>query len=377
MGVKRQVLSRSWDPGGTGAALTPLVRPLLLAPFLLLVLSAPCSAQTLGYNLGWIEGKYGRDLTTAFDEADWRRVLRRTRVGGGAALRVWLFEGQQKEGVVWSGHRPDGLDPSFLRNTARVIELAREEQVQIYWTAFTANWAPNWERGTIHSERHYNLLNDRYGHGQRFREVVLAPLLDLLARNPDVTWGFDLMNEVQGSTRPWFWSDGWIGARKWIREWAAFVQGRCPGIQVTASSGHHTASVDILSGRFDGLGLDFLDVHVYSDRGTIPLGWWLARHARRQGIPLVVGEVGQKGDTNDPAFQARLLARFLDHARERGVAAVFPWRLEDAQRDGARFTFWEPDGEPRPAVDVMRAFAVETGQRLIAFQRGLSERLPD
>jgi hypothetical protein len=337
---------------------------------LLLLLATPSWGQVLGYNQAWIEGKYGHDMTRDFSEADWRRVLRRTRLGGGRVLRVWLFEGQAKEGIRWSGKAPAGLAPGFLANLRRLIALARAERVRIYWTAHSGNWPAHWDRGGVDAQRHYNLLNDRFRSGVAFRRHVLGPVLDELKRHPQVNYGLDLMNEIQGSVSTWFWSDGWKGARRWMRGTTAFVRRRCPGLKVTVSSGHHSAARDILRGRFDGVGLDFLDVHVYSDRERIPWGWALAEHSRRRGVPLVVGEFGQKNEADDPRKQERLLRAVLRHAKALGIAGLFPWRLEDGQAKGSRFTFWSANGTSRPAL---RVFQEEERRR--RHSRGISGRL--
>ena len=134
-----------------------------------------------------------------------------------------------------------------------------------------------------------------------------------------------------GAVRVWFWSDGWKGARRWMRRTVSFVHRRAPGLRVTVSSGHHTWARDVLRGRFDGVGLDFLDVHVYTNGTRIPHGAALARHARRRGIPIVVGEFGQKKEGVDTDLQARVTRGILSDAKRLGFRAVFAWRLEDQQ----------------------------------------------
>ncbi len=322
---------------------------------LVLLIASPATGRDLivGYNQAWIEGAYGHDLTDRFDEGAWRRILARTRDGGGRAVRVWLLEGRAKEGVRWEGHRPVGVEPALLRNVRRLIDLAFEERVQVYWTLVSANWPDHWPDGGIERERQYNVFNDKYGHGRLFQQQVVGPLLDVIGERPQATFAFDIMNEVQGSVREWFWSDGWRGARRFVRAMAAFIHGRCPWMRVTASSGHHTAADDILEGRFDGLGLDFYDVHVYTDGRKIPDGKALVRHAARQGLPIVVGEFGQARDADDPAHQARVTRDLLTDARRLGFAAAFAWRLEDRQEGGRRFSFYDGD-TPRPALEVMR-----------------------
>ena len=331
------------------------MRLLALALLVLFAFAGDARALEVGFNQGWVIHKWGRDLSRDFDEAEWTRLLQRTRASGGRALRVWLCEGLAKEGVVWDGTRPLGLDPAFTSNVQRLIDLARAERVKLYWTLFDGNWPDSWPRGGVEAWRHYNLLANKYGEGALFKERVLGPLVDLMEAAPDVTWGLDLMNEVQGSVKTWMWSDGWRGARRWIADWTAFVHARAPGVRVTVSSGHHTSCDDVIAGRFDGLGLDFYDLHVYDDGGRIPRGWALVVHARARGRPLVLGEFGQKSTKVDAALQARVTRRFLQDAARLGFKAAFAWRLEDWQSNGRHFTFWNEDGTPRPAVGIVRA----------------------
>lgn len=346
----------------TLAAARSVRRPVRMRLLTLLLLafasfSVEARALEIGFNQGWVIGKWGRDLSQDFDATEWRRLLQRTRASGGSALRVWLCEGLAKEGVVWDGTRPLGLDPAFEHNVQRLIDLARVERVKLYWTIFDGNWPDSWPRDGVEAWRHYNVLSNKYGEGDLFRARILGPLVDLMEMSPDVTWGLDLMNEVQGSVRSWMWSDGWKGARRWIADWTAFVHDRAPGVRVTVSSGHHTSASDILAGRFDGLGLDFYDLHVYDDAGRIPRAWALATYARARGRPLVLGEFGQKSTKVDPALQARVTRRFLVEAARLGFKAAFAWRLEDRQSNGRHFTFWEESGAPREAVGIVRAFS--------------------
>lgn len=327
-----------------------------LAPLLLLLtLAAPVQADLItGFNQAWIEGKFGRDLTSAFDEAEWRRALERTREGGGKVLRLWLFEGKAKEGILYHHAVPTGVDPALLANVRRVQTLARELRVKLLWCVFDGNWFEHYGRGDLDHHRHFNVLMDRYGAGAALEQKVLAPLIDVLAEMPDVVFGLDLMNEVQGSVKTWMWSDGWTGARRWIARTARFCHARAPWLKVTASSGHHRAVKDVIDGRFDGLGLDLYDVHLYTDGTTIPDGARLAAHGRARGVPVIVGEIGQSKTADDPALQARVLEGILSDAARLGLRGVLAWRLEDRQANGRQFTFFEPDGRARPALAVMR-----------------------
>lgn len=337
-------------------------------------LAAPTPVcMTLGVNQAWVEGGFGQDLSGGFDPAAWRSLLRRTRDSGARVLRVWLFEGGPFEGVVWDLHRPVGPEPGFVDHVRALAALAREEQVALYWTAFDGNW-PMYVGDGLPRERAWNVMNDRYGYGGEFRRNVLGPVLDALMSDPGTAWGFDLINEVEGLLKGQRgFAGGWSDARRFVSEWAAFVHQRAPGLQVTASAGHGEGAWDIVAGRFDGLGLDFLDLHVYADGGLPLLGPRLAAcHARERGLPIVLGELGQKAARVDDALQARTLQRACEQAEAWGYAAVFPWRLEDRQEHDRRFALWTESG-PRPAVAVLR----QIGARWHGQAAGLVKRLGD
>lgn len=315
--------------------------------------SAVGAPPTLGYNIAWIEGKYGRDLSAAYDPRDWERVFARARSGGGEAVRVWLCEGRAREGVRWEGARPVGVDSGFLERVGRVAARARSHGLRVYWTLLSGNWPAHWGRDGLAFERWRGLLCEGNPCAEAFRQEVIGPILDVLAREPDACYGLDLLNEVQGALRAGVWPRGWCGARRWLQRTAAFVHARAPWLKVTASSGHRTAVRDLLWGRFDRLGLDFHDVHAYDDRGRLPWGVLLALRTRARGLPLVLGEFGQASSREDAPLQARATEGFLQSAERLGLAAAFAWRLEDRQPRGRRFAYYA-DGAPRPALGVAR-----------------------
>src|SRR4051812_5012407 len=82
--------------------------------------SAPGDRFRIGYNQAWLEGAFGRDLTTAFDESAWRRVLKRAHDGGGSVVRIWILEGKPLEGVTWDQHRPTGITPALDKSVRRI-----------------------------------------------------------------------------------------------------------------------------------------------------------------------------------------------------------------------------------------------------------------
>lgn len=281
----------------------------------------------VGVNQAWYENAYGHDLATKNpDVAGWKSLFGLAKQHGIQSVRIWVFEGRKLEGVRWAEGLPTGVDPYLLKNVDTLGQLAHKHGMTIYWTLLEGNF-PNTE-----------VLSDR-ATADAFREKVLRPFLNVVAAERDAVFAIDLINEVEGAIKAQVWGAderrAWQRARAFMKRTTAFVHETVPGLRVTASAGHHTAVDDVLAGHFDGLGFDLLDVHVYVDRPVVPHGKALSIHARRQGVPIVLGECGPEArDTkaHDPVWrkhQARITAGLLRDAESLGFQGAFPWRLED------------------------------------------------
>ena len=319
----------------------------------------PAEAFEAGFDAAWIGQGYGHDFTTSWDPAAVDLVFARAARAGGSVVRLWLFEGAPKQGVVFdpSGTRATGLVPGFLDHIEAVCRAARRAGVRVYWTGHDGNWFSPLH--TRFADIHYNILEDKYGEGVAFRERALGPVLDVIARYPDTVFAYDVMNEVEGSVAKWFWTDGWTGARRWIHDEVAFVHARAPGIAATASAGWESAVPDLLAGRFSGLGLDFYDLHLYNDDGTIPQAFELRLLGWRTATPFVLGEFGQKSQRLDDALQRKVTAGFLAAARAQGFLAALGWRLDDERPSTPSFSpvlSYYRNGQERPAAGDVRAF---------------------
>jgi hypothetical protein len=329
---------------------------------LALVLSGAVSALAggfeVGFNQAWVAEAYGRDFTTGWNALETDLIFARAKAAGAESVRLWLFEGMEKDGAVFDGTRATGTAPGFLEHIEWTCQAARRHGVKIYWTGMNGNWF--WPKNTRWSHIHYNVLNDRFGDGFSFRQRVLAPTLAVIARYPDTTFAFDVMNEVEGSVTQWFWSDAWTGARRWIAQEVAFVRARLPGVPVTASAGWDTATDDILSGKLSGLGLDFFDVHLYNDQGAIPKALPMRMFGWRTGKPVLLGEYGQAAQRYDDALQSRVTGAFLNNAKSLGWMGAFAWRMDDerpATPTWVPYHSYFKDDRERPAVGVIREFA--------------------
>src|SRR5215471_12034125 len=104
-----------------------------------------------------------------------------------------------------------------------------------------------------------------------------------MSQYQDVIYGFDLIDEIEAAINAGYFSDFWIGARAWIQNMTAFVKSYpCAGdakpscttigqwLPVTSTAGLGYPVLEVTFGLFSGLGLNFYDVHIYSDSGQYP-----------------------------------------------------------------------------------------------------------
>lgn len=316
---------------GPGATIPP--PPSLGSPF------------TVGYNEAWFGPSYGSDLTTAFDLAYVETTFDRLRAAGGHVVRLWLFEGFEGVPIGPATPRIGDVSPTLLANLGKVLEAARARKLAVYLTALDGNALPQ-DAGALR-DLGWNLMNGLYGELDAYETKVLAPTLAAIAPYQDVVWAFDLMNEIEAPRHRGFWSDPIGGPRAWMKREAAFVKSKAPWLKVTTSAGHDTAAFDLALGVFSGLGLDFYDLHVYADDGLVPNVTNVCAKAASDGVPIVLGEFGQKTTSDDDALQRNSTKAFLAAAKGSCFKAALPWRLDAAENT---WRFLRADGTPRPAV---------------------------
>lgn len=311
----------------------------------------PHQSFLVGYNQAWFGMAYASDLTTSFDLAYVRQTLDGINKAGGHIVRLWLFEGMQ--GVTLGQFAPQSksVSPAMLANVDTVLTEARARGLWVYVTALNANDMPQASGPT--RDFYYNLVNDKYGEGAAFQTNVLAPMLAVLDKHQDVVWGLDLVNEIAAARQRAFWPDLVNDARSFIQRIATFVHSKSPWLKVTSSAGWDGAQYDISGGFFSGLGLDFYDLHVYADSGTYDGASAVCTRAQQDGVPVILGELGQKTMSEDDALQQSATQTFLTNAKALCFKAGLPWRYDAAE---ATWNFVRKDGTFRPAVSVMQSF---------------------
>lgn len=329
-----------------------------LLALLLLLLSAPSHAFETGFNQGWIFNRYGTQWGAGFDEAEFARTMDLTRGAGGTMLRYWLFEGFVSDAIEWNGGAPQRLSPRFLGNLRKVLLLAKRKGVKLNLTLLDGNMGkmrgPNQES----TWWWWNMLNEKYGAREQFRERVWKPLL-LALTDPEVEGAvaqLDLVNEINALVRrpsPTRFEAGWHAANRFVCELRRDRDALAPGkLPLTASLGWDHAADLMLNGSLYAGCVDYFDVHVYDNDGVIPRCEEMVRLARRLGKTVQLGEFGQARSRVSDSIQVKATEGFLRNARSCGMSAAMAWRLTEPEAS-AHLSF-ERQGKLRPAYDVFR-----------------------
>ena len=315
----------------------------------------PNPSFLVGYDEGWFNTGYGTDLTTSFDLDVVKGVLDGIVAGGGHVVRLWLFE--FREGIVIGDTTPQtqGVDPALLDNLEKVLDAARARGLWVYLTALEGNEIEAIaDIDEALKDYYWNLLNNDYGEGDAFDDLVLEPLLERLDDHQDVIYGLDLMNEIEAPRSAGMWTDPVNGPRGWMQSTAAFVKAHSPWLRVTSTAGWSGAQYDIAGGFFSGLGLDFYDLHMYSDDGSYDGATAVCDRAALDGVPVILGEYGQLSeDVIDDTLQYDVTGAFLYTANDLCFDAALAWRYDYGP---SCWDFVREDGSYRPAVAIVQAY---------------------
>jgi hypothetical protein len=324
---------------------------------------------TVGYNEAWFEnygfwlasnplfgpipggtGFYGN---SAFSESVGRdcrsnsglvsTMLLGMAQGNAKVVRIFLFPALQGINL-----QTQGLTGEFLDNLETLFKLARKCNLKLYITALNANDANVATPFNLNIPMEYtyyqNLFSNSLGATTAYETSVLGPILSKMSQYQDVIYGFDLIDEIEAAINAGYFSNFWIGARAWIQNMSAFVKSYnpCPAgvtpcpvgqwLPVTSTAGLGYAVLEVTFGLFSGLGLNFYDVHIYSDSGTYSGQTALCFKTRLDHLQIVLGEYGQKSatlqDANGDATQNNATYHFLNGARSSCFSSALAWKYE-------------------------------------------------
>jgi hypothetical protein len=211
------------------------------------------------------------------------------------------------------------------------VGRAQEEGLRLY-LCLSAGYGENSFPSPIQNE----------GQQDAYIEHAVKPITQRLKGNSAI-FAFDIINEIESEV----FATGrhkvtHEQAQAFIRRCARTIKSEDPKRLVSSGSGF-TGWKAVQEGHYKGLGLDFYDIHVYTDDGYLP-------HVRELNVdkPVIIGECGQKTRKDDDALQQRVVPAILRNALEKGYAGCFIWEYGPAGR------YWKivrDDGTHKPVVD--------------------------
>ena len=353
--------SKSSDgPGSDGATPTPTPSA-TLAPS-----SSPPPAGryspssngfVIGYNQAWFHNLFNSSLSpdralgitkSDFDLDYLKSMFSGIKAAGGSVVRFWLVMDQ--EGLILGTTSPQtqDIEPEMLTNIENLLKVARDNDIQIYFTILEMCD----QKDTVPQQEqtyYYNLFNNKNGEADRFNKVALLPILQKLNAYRPQVYAIDLYNEIMFAVQNGFFDNGWQGAQNWIRNTAKFIHDNSSWVSVTT-----TIDPDNLN-QLSGLGLDFYDIHIYTDRLKPADINPSVQKAKADGKPIILGEYGQGSSDLNDTLQLNTTASFLNVAQAAGFTAALAWRYDSSADD--QWTFFEKDGSLRPAVNVIKGYA--------------------
>jgi hypothetical protein len=353
---------------------------------------------TVGYNEAWVED-YGFWLAynqlfpipSAFNGGSLTSAMfSGMKAGNAKIVRIFLFPALQ--GICINQSKPEcpaapGLTTELLGNLTTVFLLARQYNLKLYITALNANDAnlatqsncPTYSGSASFCKAlltyYQNLFSNTNNYNsiatQTYETSVLGPILGLMSQYQDVVYGFDLIDEIEAALNAGYFSNYWTGAQAWIRNMTAFVKSKSPWLPVTSTAGYGYAVQEVTFGLFSGLGLNFYDVHIYSDSGTYSGQTALCSKTKSDKLQIVLGEYGQKSNTVSDTIQNTATTQFLYRAKSSCFSSALAWKYEALYTSSPQLTYlYITDGVlstnctpqlpgpacPRPAYTIIKNF---------------------
>jgi hypothetical protein len=345
----------------------------------------------IGTNLPWIDGQYGHDLghnpwtgaraylddrTSDFVHkvARLRGYFRQIReVFGFSLVRVWVFEGG--EGIVHVAGAVR-LDETLVAGVRTVLDVAESEGLRVYLMLMSSHPAHTPQAFAMDGELiRRTAARPREG----FVSALLRPLLKQVGAHPAL-WGIDVINEpekyaIAHASQVGVRASGvsWLQIQAMLVACADAIRDETHGrVRVStgcAVGGWIPQSMRQALRRYTGLGLDFLDVHLYDDRGEIASDW----RSLAVDEPCLIGEYGPRARLWSDTLQSMSTEGFLTQARDKGYMGALSWyyacpgfvmppvpaSYADALPSASpyRYSVVASDGTPRPVHQITRRFA--------------------
>lgn len=237
-----------------------------------------------------------------------------------------------------------GLDDAFQKNLMDLIDRAEANKLQLY-LCIGATWTD------VPSAK--DPIVDSNARNAYFKKAV-TPLISKLKGRAGV-FAIDIDDEIESAIAG---KDGngtdkgvtWDQARSYVKSTLDFVKSVDPQRLVTCSSGLHGAD-NVKAGKFSKLNLDFYDIHVFDDKGLLPVAKDL-----RLDRPIIVGNGGQSSKKPDADVQAKADISLLQNAQKQGYAGAI--LSEYGKNPDSALSLLEKDGKHRPVLSQFQSFVV-------------------
>jgi hypothetical protein len=230
---------------------------------------------------------------------------------------------------------PDSLTDLFSKNLDELLTQADKMGLKVYLTVLNAGefkqWANNPDLPQM--QKYFkNLISDPATKSNFKR--VLDKLLAILKRHPGGIYAMDFINEIEaplnvGST---YFPSGWVGARAWIAEMVSYIKHNSDYLgspfPITTAAGYNYAAQEITFGLFSGIGLDFFDLHEYTDTGQYTGQTALCNKVRGDQQQIILGEYGQKSTAVNDGLQNSVTEAFLYGAARSCFSGALAWKFE-------------------------------------------------
>jgi hypothetical protein len=233
---------------------------------------------------------------------------------------------------------PFKLIDAFHKNLDELLTQANKMGLKVYLTVLNAgefkNWAsyPNNVQFPQMQKYFQNLIYDPSTKSNFKR--VLDELLGILKKHPGGIYAMDFINEIEAplNVGSVYFPTGWVGARAWIAEMVAYIKQnpdyRNSPFPKTTAAGYNYAAQEITLGLFSGIGLDFFDLHEYTDNGQYSGQTALCNKVRGDRQQIILGEYGQKSKATDDGLQNNVTKAFLYGATHSCFSGALAWKFE-------------------------------------------------
>ncbi len=312
-------------------------------------------AFTKGYNQAWLKNNFGSQwLNHAYDPKYVEELMLLNKEGGSEILRMWLYEGVGLGQFIYDESNDTiKLKPELLQNLVSFLKMARKHKLKVNLTFLDGNAYKDLDSRPHLKKFWWNVFNNKYGKLEHFYLEAIAPIYQLVNKEfKDVVTQIDLVNEVNALIH----FNMFENQKDSMSSFLCKLGNQRP-TPITASLGWADAEKQFFKGLLNKSCLDFYDIHLYNDTGTITRCEDFKRFSKK-GYAFQLGEFGQVSKAYDDQLQEVVTSNFLKNAIDCGFASALAWRFDDS-RSGhnpeARHSYMSY-GTPRKAYYVFRDF---------------------